>query len=196
MFFTNGYNIRIPRGDSAFIRFTLTQAESGEPYILAAGQTVVFEVCASKGAEPVISKTADKSAQDTQGAVTFSLSPEDTDIARHTYFYSLRIADTDGTVCDTWLGFPDDALFAVGLDCGRSADYTPEGGIRVSVGQGSETMPAYDGEYTVVPSLREPVVLATAQKALRNNITVERVPVSETLNGSGGITIAIGGQNV
>lgn len=143
MFLTDGYNIKIPRGDTADISFTFTRADSGEPYRFTSGQYAELRVFPVRGAEAVISASA--SAQDAQGAVTFHLSETDTDIPASVYLYTLRLT---GAGTDTWLGFPEDAFFAVGSDCAPSNGYTADVSVNVSVGQGSAPSPAADSAFT------------------------------------------------
>ncbi|MBR5088460.1 MAG: hypothetical protein IK093_03445 [Ruminiclostridium sp.] len=193
MFITDGYNIRIPRGDTACVNFTLTEADGGAPHILSSGQYVRLDVFIRKSVAPVITKTVSAAEQLPDGSVTFAFSPEDTDIAANEYSYSLKIVNGDGSRCDTWLGFPEDACFAVGTDCPPYIGYEPQAGIMVEVGQGAETLPRYDGEYSVTPSLSQDIVLETAQKTMSANVVVGRVPMTETQNAAGGITLTIGG---
>lgn len=54
--------------------------------------------------------------------------------------------------------------------------------------EGSEM---YYGDYTVVPS-REEQVLATANKLMADNVTIEEIPYSVTSNTAGGTTFYIG----
>ena len=51
----------------------------------------------------------------------------------------------------------------------------------------------YDGSYVATPDFDQQELL-TRNKFLINNITVEPIPVSRTLNLSGGTTVYIGGQ--
>lgn len=50
----------------------------------------------------------------------------------------------------------------------------------------------YEGEYTVVPTFSEQV-LETAGKSMRNDVTVEEIPVHRVSNPAGGVTVSIGG---
>lgn len=54
----------------------------------------------------------------------------------------------------------------------------------------------YEGEYTVTPLAWEQVILETANKTMRNDVTVEEIPYYRTSNPSGGDTIFIGYQGV
>lgn len=51
----------------------------------------------------------------------------------------------------------------------------------------------YDGEYEVTPSTVQKQVLKTAQKIMSKNVTVHKIPYSQTSNLSGGDTVYIGG---
>ncbi|GEM_PF-1246691 len=53
--------------------------------------------------------------------------------------------------------------------------------------------PAYAGPYTVEPEF-ESVTLETANKTMKENVTVEAITVSRTTNQSGGKTVYIGGN--
>ena len=54
------------------------------------------------------------------------------------------------------------------------------------------SLPEYDGEYSVTPSTEEDITLATANKALNDDITVKKIPYAEVSNNKGGITAIIG----
>lgn len=112
MYKTDGCNIKIPRGDSAAIPFTFT-SDSGEPYIFYDGQYARLDVFPVRGAPPVITKTVPKSGQSESGTATVALTPEDTDIPRGEYVYTLRLLNADGTLVDTRLGSPEQALFEI-----------------------------------------------------------------------------------
>ena len=86
MYDVNGANISVPRGDSAFLPFELTDEATGEPYILTDGQYAVFGVFPLKGADPVITQTLTEQSE--SGTVTVSLTPADTDIMRGEYVYT------------------------------------------------------------------------------------------------------------
>lgn len=51
---------------------------------------------------------------------------------------------------------------------------------------------AYDGEYTVEPSLESDIVLETKNQRMRENVTVLQIPQYEVSNEAGGITFIIG----
>ena len=65
---------------------------------------------------------------------------------------------------------------------------TVSGTVTVPV---SETIPTYDGDYTISPSTDGPVVLATSGKKLDDDITVSQVQetISATDDGEGNITL-------
>lgn len=52
----------------------------------------------------------------------------------------------------------------------------------------------YDGEYTVVPKTHEQV-LKTADKLMKEDLTVQAIPVHEVSNEGGGTTFIIGELN-
>lgn len=53
-------------------------------------------------------------------------------------------------------------------------------------------LPIYDGEYIVTPKAFEEQILETANKAMRDNVTVLEIPYIEVTNPSGGTTVSIG----
>ena len=112
MYYTDGRNITVPRGDRALIAFTLTDEDGGTPYILAEGQYARFDVYKTADSEPEITKTVTAAEQSVDGTVVFALTPEDTDIKRHGYFYTLRLMNADG-YADTVVGAPVRACFVI-----------------------------------------------------------------------------------
>lgn len=115
MYVTDGFNIRIPKGDSAIIPLTFVYENDPEtPYIFAAGQYAVMSVFMDRNKDAVISKKAEKTEQDESGTVFISLSPEDTDIKRYRYSYTVKLYNADGSEVDTWKGFPERATFEIG----------------------------------------------------------------------------------
>ena len=110
MFYINGSDIKIPRGDSAVIKFTLTAG--GEPYLFAAGECAVLTVSDRDTGETVIEKSTD--AQDEEGTVSFVFSASDTQTAAGTYVYTLKIVGDNGSAVDTVHGFPAKSAFTVG----------------------------------------------------------------------------------
>lgn len=54
--------------------------------------------------------------------------------------------------------------------------------------------PAYEGEYEVQASLTDDIVLRTAHKTLKNDITVRKIGIHEVDNPSGGYTLTIGSE--
>ena len=55
-------------------------------------------------------------------------------------------------------------------------------------------IPVYDGTYTVVPLADAQTVLETAEKFLKDNIVVKKIPYYETSNDKGGNTVYIGSE--
>lgn len=115
MYKTDGYNIMIPRGDSANIpaQFVFEDAIE-EPFIFEVGQYAVLSVYMDRNKPPYITKRAEKSDQDEHGVVNFYFAPEDTDITRYRYSYNIRLYNADGSEIDTWHGFPERATFEIG----------------------------------------------------------------------------------
>ena len=60
-----------------------------------------------------------------------------------------------------------------------------------AIDSGSGEHETYSGAYTVTPKANEQVVLATANKIMSMNVTVQEVPYSETSNNAGGYTAYI-----
>ena len=57
----------------------------------------------------------------------------------------------------------------------------------------AEKLPAYEGEYVVTPSAEDVQTLLTAGKYIDSNITVEKIPFSETAtSNTNGKTVSIG----
>lgn len=54
-------------------------------------------------------------------------------------------------------------------------------------------IPAYDGEYTVEPKLREEIIMQTKGRRMTADVTVSKVPSYEVTNEAGGITFILGG---
>lgn len=57
----------------------------------------------------------------------------------------------------------------------------------------SSDLPSYTGDYIVTPTFEEQT-LETNNKKMNDNITVNKIPVKEESNLSGGITLTIGGE--
>ena len=107
----NGYNITLPRGDSTEVAITPFMEGSDEPYILGEGERIVFTVETLDRRQAVIVKTATE--QDETGAVSFSLSPEDTDLPRGSYCWTAKLIGTEGELIDTFIGGVSPAAFYV-----------------------------------------------------------------------------------
>lgn len=67
------------------------------------------------------------------------------------------------------------------------------GTIDVRINNPGGRLPYYDGDYTVTPIVEDDITLATANRSLRDNITVEKIPTLTVENPSGGNTFIIGG---
>lgn len=55
-----------------------------------------------------------------------------------------------------------------------------------------DTLPIYDGDYSIVPFCDKKTILPTDGKKMTNNITVEEIPYYEVSN-EYGVTFSIGG---
>nr|DAJ71669.1 MAG TPA: hypothetical protein [Caudoviricetes sp.] len=62
----------------------------------------------------------------------------------------------------------------------------------VVVQAGGEAISVYEGAYEVTPRVNGPVVLPTKDKRMNDDVTVNAIPVSETDNEAGGVTLTIG----
>ena len=50
----------------------------------------------------------------------------------------------------------------------------------------------YDGEYEIIPSVNENQSFPTANKVMKQDLTVFKTPYAEVSNGVGGVTVTIG----
>ena len=107
----NGYNLTLPRGDTAEISVTPYIEGTEEPYLLGEGERIVFTVETLDRRQAVIVKSSDM--QDETGAVSFSLSPEDTDLPRGSYCWTAKLIDEGGELIDTFIGGVSPAAFYV-----------------------------------------------------------------------------------
>lgn len=116
MYKADGYNVIMPRGDSATIPFVLTKTEEGieTPFILSEGQYVKFEFKMHRNAEAALVQIVTAEQQQEDGTCYLSIEPETSDKLKNgTYQYFMSIHNADDSVVDTWLGFPDIATFTV-----------------------------------------------------------------------------------
>lgn len=67
------------------------------------------------------------------------------------------------------------------------------GNITYGIGDG-DSVPEYEGEYTVLPLAFQETRLSTKDKKLTEDIIVKEIPYYETSNTSGGNTVYIAGQ--
>jgi len=169
-----GYNISLPYGESFALRFTLTEKKSGEPYIIPEGSFLRFAVHLRRSTVTFIEKTAASEEQDEDGSVTFTFTSDDTKIGRDSYRYTLAVITPDADKCASLIGFQDDAVFAVESDCPGTGTPLTQPEIEVVTELAGEKLPDYDGSYIIEPSFDDDIVLQTAQKSLRNNVTVKK----------------------
>ena len=115
MYKTDGYNIMIPKGDSANIPFTFVFEDAPEePFILETGQYMILSVYMDRNKPPYIVKRAGKEEQDPEtGTICVWFAPEDTDITRYRYGYTIKLYNSDGSEVDTWHGVPVRATFEI-----------------------------------------------------------------------------------
>lgn len=64
--------------------------------------------------------------------------------------------------------------------------------VSIEVDRGGEYFPPYEGPYRVVPALYWQQRLATYGKHMEDDVLVENIHITETLNPQGGRTIVIG----
>lgn len=62
----------------------------------------------------------------------------------------------------------------------------------ISIYSGESVKKKYEGDYTVIPSTDEDIVLETKDKIMTDDLTLKKIPFHETSNDSGGITVYIG----
>lgn len=108
---TNGLNLTLPRGDSAEIIITPYLEGGEEPYLLREGERIVFTVETLDRKQAVIEKSSDM--QDETGAVSFFLSPEETDLPRGSYCWTAKLIGAEGELIDTFIGGICPAAFYV-----------------------------------------------------------------------------------
>ena len=99
---TDGLNLTLPRGDSAEIAITPRLEGGEEPYFLGEGESIVFTVETTDRKRAVIEKIANE--QDETGAVSFFLSPSETDLPRGGYCYTAKLIGAEGELIDTFIG--------------------------------------------------------------------------------------------
>ena len=107
----DGFNITIPRGDSAEIGITPHIADSGEVYLIREGERIVFTILSRDCRKTIIEKSSD--LQDEHGTVVFTLFPKETDIPRGDYRWKAKLIDEKGELIDTFVGGVGYAAFYV-----------------------------------------------------------------------------------
>lgn len=69
----------------------------------------------------------------------------------------------------------------------------PQRDIQLDVNRGGgEKLPAYEGPYTVVSGLYETQTMATKDRKMTGNVTVQPIPITYADNAGGGKTVTIG----
>lgn len=61
----------------------------------------------------------------------------------------------------------------------------------ISHWRGGETLPWYDGTYEITPHAYNEQIMQTANKSMRQNVTIHKVPKFDVDNPFGGQTISI-----
>lgn len=67
--------------------------------------------------------------------------------------------------------------------------------INAVIGKGGGGYPLYKGEYEVTPTFQEQT-LATADKVLKEDVTVKAIPRYDVANTAGGVTVYIATKEV
>lgn len=68
------------------------------------------------------------------------------------------------------------------------------GSVAVSIENRDSRLPYYEGEYAVRPAPYDDITLPTANRSMREDVTVEKIPTYTVSNPSGGNTFIIGGE--
>lgn len=79
-------------------------------------------------------------------------------------------------------------------ECFEVETIEDDGEWGVCVGINGRELPAYIGPFRVVPLIASEQILQTANKSVYQDIEVTKIPVYETTNPSGGLTVFIGGD--
>lgn len=66
--------------------------------------------------------------------------------------------------------------------------------VTAVIGRGNDVYPPYTGEYEITPKFDSKVSLSTANKVMRENVTVHKVPRYDISNEAGGTTVFLGGK--
>ena len=110
MYTVDGFNITIPREDSADLLFKLYDEDNQCPYILD-GQQVRIDVFYETSTTYLISVTASAEDQDDDGTVHIFLTSENTSLERNKYRYVLRLID--GQNADSIIGFSEAVYISI-----------------------------------------------------------------------------------
>lgn len=68
----------------------------------------------------------------------------------------------------------------------------PKAAITGSIRTGMSDTRLYDGDYDIIPEVGEAIIVPCKDKKMRDNLTVEQIPITHTSNITG-TTITIGG---
>lgn len=88
--------------------------------------------------------------------------------------------------CKLRLTVSDDAPVALSVKDGESVSLVMKETVTVI----HDRLPDWDGPYEVTPTASEQV-LATAQRTMREDVTIHEIPYHQTSNDSGGYTVSI-----
>lgn len=67
--------------------------------------------------------------------------------------------------------------------------------VAAVIGKGNDVYPPYTGDYSVTPKFDSEVTLSTANKVMREDVTIHKIPHYEVSNSFGGNTLIIGGND-
>lgn len=86
----------------------------------------------------------------------------------------------------------DDLELNIQHEIPLDVDLSIEGQLELTISEGGGSLlPYYDGSYQVVPRKIEQV-LDTKNKSMRDDVTIDPINYSETINPQGGNTVVIG----
>ena len=113
MYRTLGNTIYIARGDSAELSVQVINAETEAAYMLSTDEKLQFDLYSMRSASPIISRSAGRESQESDGTVKLLITPQDTTMLYGTYKYAVRVVnETDGTA-DAIIGLENDAYFNI-----------------------------------------------------------------------------------
>lgn len=110
MYTVDGFDITIPREDSAELLFTLFDEDEQIPFVLG-GKSLRLDIFYETSSAYLVSVTATAEEQDEDGTVHLFLSSDNTSLERNKYRYVLRLID--GRNVDSIIGFKEPAYISI-----------------------------------------------------------------------------------